>query len=190
MVLVFIEGGPFANQAFDSDVLLNHPAFDVSEYRWTSRTIRGTVDPTKVAQVWQHVSIPETTPVAEPGPVQTAAENPHATASSEAVHEAAVAVSSPSPEVASGTSESAAPDADYTGAPVEVGDDGDLPDGEELFLRRRRLKLTVKEVSDGTGLATSKISAIEKGTGKRVKPGEVRTLHDFLASREGGGGPR
>jgi len=79
---------------------------------------------------------------------------------------------------------------DYTGPAVEVGDEGDLPDGEQLFLRRKRLKITVQEAADATGLATSKISAIEKGTGKRIRPGEVQTLHDYLTGREAGGPPR
>jgi hypothetical protein len=215
-MLIFIQGGPeiFANKAFEEDIV-NHPEFVAhkDDYRWTPRTITSTVDPTKVAQVWEHVSVAsDSAPSAGVSPVPTAAEQPNATASDsttqEAQMETATAVSSPPTVAASSTSGSSDEDSretvvthgdfgdgvpreiyadtgepvpqDYTGPAVEVGDDGDLLDGEQLFLLRRRRKLTVKEVADATGLATSKISAIEKGTGKRIRPGEVRTLQDYL----------
>jgi hypothetical protein len=194
MVLVYIDGGPpdFAGKAFDSDVLLNHPAFVAiqGDYSWTAETKASQRDPSLVAQVWRHRNAS--------APIPTAAEDTNSLANVDTV------TSEPSPPFAGAASStsaspaealasspaaqaemvSAPPAGDYTGAPIEVGDDSDLPDGDTLFLRRRKLKLSVQQVADGTGLARSKVDSIEKGTGKRVKPGEVRAVADFLASLE------
>lgn len=195
-MLIFIEGGPepYANQAFESDVLLNSDHFKtvMDQYRWTPRTIKGTLDPSKVAQVWQHVSVPqEQTPAVSPVP--TAAEDPHATASDdttqEAVHpldpDAAESATSGSPDGETATS--APPETSYTGPAVlvEPSDAGDLPDGEQLFLRRKRLKLTVQEVADAVGLARSRVDAIEKGTAKRGNvAADVHAVDQYLTGRE------
>ncbi len=83
----------------------------------------------------------------------------------------AVAYSGPRPE-------------DYTGEPVQVaeGDDGDLPSGEQLFLARKRLKLTVQQVADEVGLKRSRVDAIEKGTAVRGDvAGDLRKVHEFLS---------
>jgi hypothetical protein len=72
---------------------------------------------------------------------------------------------------------------DYTGEPVQTdGDTGDLPSGEQLFLTRRKLKLTVQHVADQTGLKRSRVDAIEKGEAKRGDvAGDLRKVHEFLS---------
>jgi hypothetical protein len=213
-MLVYIEGGPeiFANKVFHAaegspeEDILHHPEYIArqNEYRWTPRTITSSKDASLVAQVWQHISVPEG---GGPGtsPVPTAAENPNATASDSTTREvdteATTVVSSPPVAAAvavsptSASSDEDSPETgDHVGETPTVEDATGLLDGEQLFLLRKRQKLTVKEVSDATGLATSKISAIEKGTGKRIKPAEVRALQDYLSPQsaqpetaEGGG---
>ena len=208
-MLVFIEGGPepFVNKAYESDVLLEHPGFiaTLQDYRATNRTITSAVDPTKVAQVWAHVSALEP----QPSPIPTAAEDPNSTASAETtretvttmapveeVPEAAQLASSPPAVAESATSASSDVETDMSpsaeAVPATVAEDaGDLPDGEQLFLRRRKLKLTVQEVADAIGLARSRVDAIEKGTAKRGDvAADVRVVHEFLTGREGGGSPR
>jgi hypothetical protein len=211
-MLIYIEGGPeaFANKAFESDVLLDHPEFCriMHDYRWTERTIRGTLNPELVAQVWRHVSVSTEQPAPGASPVPTAAEDSHAMASDATTREVETVVHSaqiresveakrqPSvieqmdqdhPELMAQARQEVA---DHTGETPTVEDASDLPDGEQLFLSRKRMKITVKEAAEGTGLATSKITAIENGTGKRTKPGEIRTYADYLTKREDGGSPR
>ncbi len=72
--------------------------------------------------------------------------------------------------------------ADYTGEPVQTeGDSGDLPSGEQLFLARKRRKLTVQQVADEVGLKRSRVDAIEKGEAKRGDvAGDLRKVHEFL----------
>jgi hypothetical protein len=67
---------------------------------------------------------------------------------------------------------------------ASVAQMGDLPDGADLERRRKALKLSVGALAERTGLAHSKIGSIEKGTGKRVKPEEVRVLADAIAQLE------
>ncbi len=225
-MLIFIEGGPepFANKAFESEVLLEHPQFNTDEYRWTSRVIQSKLYPEKSAQVWRHISVPDDQPAPGNSPIPTATENPNSTASdatTREVVETTPVVSSPVPmprRVESATSGSPAPETasslnglaaaqlvreaqasvaldgethvvseDYSGAPVAIDaeDEGDLPDGEQLFLRRKRLKMTVQEVADAVGLKRSRVDAIEKGTAVRGNvAGDLRTVHEFLTARE------
>lgn len=186
-MLIYVEGGPeiFAGKVFESELLLDHPEFKTDQYRYTSRTIPSSRFPGKVAQVWRHVSFSDPDPVLTGiSPVPSAVDDSHAMASQAMTTEIAVEAT----PVTSSPAETGLNGADYTGAPVEVGDDGELPNGDQLYIRRKKLKISVQVASEATGLATSKIAAIEKGTGKRIKPGEVRALHDFLTAREGGGG--
>lgn len=81
-------------------------------------------------------------------------------------------------------------------APVSgevVASTGELPSGESLLELRKSLKLSRGDVVDRCGLAHSKIASIEAGTGKRVKPEEIRLLSDTLnafAAERGGAGAR
>lgn len=118
-----------------------------------------------------------------------------------AFHEAAAAVqeyeqTQTAPTAASATTDTATSD---NAAPVLsetlVVSSSDLPTGDELLERRKALKLSVGAVVEAAGhqLAHSKIGAIEKGVGKRVKPEEVRILADTIARLEaerGGAGAR
>jgi hypothetical protein len=166
-------------------VLTEHPAYieRQNEYRWTSRTIRSAKNPNLVAQVWRHVSLPEegTAPAEAVSPVPTAAEDPHAMASDATTQEMATEPEVATSTVGKGHVEGWVAARSQDGETPTVEDATGLLDGEQLFLLRRRAKLTVKEVSEATGLATSKISAIEKGTGKRIKSAEVRALQDYLS---------
>jgi hypothetical protein len=234
-MLVFIEGGPemFANQAFDTSDLLDHPLFDLKDYRWTSRVIHSKLYPEKSAQVWRHVSVPdEEEPTQTVSPIQSATENSHSLASDattkevnedgplpmrgETAPERAARISTeyalsqstlvqgahtvePAPVVYDGPHPDqldshavaySGPRPDYTGEPVQTeGDTGDLPDGEALFLARKRLKMTVQQVADEVKLKRSRVDAIEKGTAVRGDvAGDLRKIHEFL-SRSLNAGP-
>lgn len=191
-MLIFIEGGPemFANKAFESDVLLNHPEFTaiMHDYRWTERTIRSTVNPDLVAQVWRHHTVAAEQPAVGTSPVPSAADDSHSTASDATTRE----VDTEEPVVHSRqiveSVRAKQADAEADTETPEVVDGEVLPDGEQLFLRRKRLKLTVQEVADAVDLNRSRVDAIEKGTAKRGNvTADVRAVHDYLTLREGGG---
>lgn len=54
----------------------------------------------------------------------------------------------------------------------------------DLLARRETLKAARALVAERAGLASSKVAAIENGTGKRIKPEEVTALEDTLAALE------
>ncbi len=215
-MLVYIQGGPemFANKAFDTATLLDHPMFELSQYRWTSRTIDSKKFPGKSAQIWRHITVEDEEETPGTSPIPTAAEDKNSLASDATTREAGDDTPLPmksetAPERASRVStervlaqstfatgqlvreaeasvaldgETHAVDEDYTGEPVQTdGDTGDLPSGEQLFLARRKLKLTVQHVADQTGLKRSRVDAIEKGEAKRGDVAtDVRKVHEFL----------
>ncbi len=191
--------------------LLQHPEFvqHLQEYRWTNRTIRSKNYPDKVAQVWRHVSVEEDEIKYPVQPIPSAAENKNSLASDATVREAGddsplPMKSETAPERAARVSTEhalnqsplvrgartvqpapqEAPDGvDYTGEAVQTeNDEGDLPSGEQLFLARKRKKMTVQQVADEVGLKRSRVDAIEKGEAKRGDvAGDLRKVYEFLS---------
>ncbi len=228
-MLVFIEGGPemFANQAFETADLLNHPVFKdhLKDYRWTNRTITSKIYPEKSAQVWRHVSVEDEGNAPGISPIPSPAEDKNSLASdavtreageveplpmkseiaperaarlsteqvlaqsalvqgARAVEPAPVVYEAPHPDqLDSHAVAFSGPRPDYAGEPVQTdGDTGDLPSGEQLFLARKRAKLTVQQVADEVGLKRSRVDAIEKGTAVRGDvAGDLRKVHEFLS---------
>lgn len=202
MTLVKFRGGPLADYVYDTKTLLGDEAINlpIIEYKWTSEKVRSEKTGA-VAQIWIHhtllngqveqpdlavaaalaVSVP--TPASPPpvpvpaAAVQSAAGVPVAQAGAVATLEAPAPVQ----EVTE-----AAPD-------VEAGHVG-IPTGginyENLLERRKGMKFSREQASAATGLAISKIIAIENNSGKRVKDDERRTLAEWVAAQEAGASAR
>lgn len=194
MGLIFFEGGPLDQHAYDTAVLLGEDALTlpVLEYLWTSE--KKTSERTGlVAQVWRHKSIIGDARTSTVSPAAVAA-----LASQEYEQEtAAAAAPAPAPPqpppvaapaavtgVAGPTDETRV-DVQSTAPAASVEDSGDVS-MDNLTERRKALKLSVKQVSESTGLAASKIINIEKGTGTRVKDEEKRALAAFIGQCEKG----
>lgn len=58
------------------------------------------------------------------------------------------------------------------------------PARDDLLSRREALKASRALVAERANLAASKVTAIENGTGKRIKPEEVTALETALAAME------
>jgi hypothetical protein len=200
--VIYFEGGPNDGQAYKTADLLGHQALTIPivDYVWTSETKTSEKTGT-VAQIWRYKGLTEhqndpVVPVPAPvaTPVSTVTEEP-------------VVVTEPVEAVAT-TSHVDAPAADAVlgdagvvvpepvAEPVSAGSVvtsvesmAGLPTGEELQQRRKALKVSVGVVGDKAGLAHSKVSSIEKGTGKRVKDEEIlAVLHavEALEAERGG----
>jgi predicted transcriptional regulator len=59
---------------------------------------------------------------------------------------------------------------------------GIMPSWREFYHRRKRLNLSMQDVTNCTGISKSTISRLEKG--KEVFYGTVKTLNDFYISNE------
>lgn len=199
MGLIYFEGGPLDGSAYETKTLLGLEAINlpVLEYVWTSETKVSERTGAK-AQVWRHQdqingAHPVNPPV--PQPVPTGAALQEAQSAVQAYANEASSTSVPTAgvlteqeldagvEFADTNSSATAPTAPQGGQTTPS--DG-LPSGDSLFARRKALKLSVGAVVDACNgaLAHSKIGSIEKGTGKRVKPEEVRLYAETLARLE------
>jgi hypothetical protein len=197
--LVFFRGGPLDQYVYKTETLLGQEGMQlpILDYLWTPEKI--TSEKTQqVAQVWVHKSISGI--VQEPDKAAAAAvavEAPTQPAPPQ-VPAAATGVVTPLPVPAQRGAEPA-PAAAQTGATVSSSaeayelvtgavqtlerSDGPVS-GVDLQARRKAMKLSVAAVSEQCGLAQSKIMAIEKGIGKRVKDEEIQTLADTIARLE------
>lgn len=198
---VKFEGGPLDQYVYATEVLLGDKGLQlpVFEYLWTSEKV--TSDKTgAVAQVWKHRSLVTGVPD-RPDPATVAAlatSGPRGATTTAAPSQPAAAAPTPpvapTPQPAAPAASVEAPEADNV-SPITVVPNGEdvgvngasAPgaDGPSLIDRRKALRLSRKDVADATGLAISKIIAIETDTGKRVKPEERFTLVEFIATREG-----
>jgi hypothetical protein len=202
--VIYFEGGPNDGQAYKTADLLGHQALTIPivDYVWTSETKTSEKTGT-VAQIWRYKGLTEhqNDPVsAAPAPLPAPVATPVSTLTEEPV----VITGSAEPIAAANHVDAPAADAllgesdvisDPNGPQVEVGQ-GDvpqpqraLPTGEELQQRRKALKVSVGVVGDKAQLAHSKVSSIEKGTGKRIKDEEIlAVLHavEALEAERGG----
>lgn len=188
--LIYFQGGPLDGHAYETATLLGQESLSlpVNQYVWTSEK-KKSERTGMVAQVWKHQDL-------VPG-AETTQSNGHA-----AVAPPGSPAQQPVTEVGSATAtqvegpagpgtnvqEVAGTTPSDSSSPVPVGaqtaSSGDLPTGDELFARRKALKLSVGAVVERCSLAHSKIGAIEKGVGKRVKESEIREYAEILAQLE------
>jgi hypothetical protein len=186
--LILFEGGPLDGTAYETKSLLGTEALNipVMEYKWTSEK-RTSEKTGSVAQVWKHFSLVGET--ASGQPEQPAVVAPQVSEQIEELREVELQSVSMESGDAAGPGTSFAElvqdsGTDTVSQEASVAQTGDLPDGADLERRRKALKLSVGALAERTGLAHSKIGSIEKGTGKRVKPEEVRVLADAIAQLE------
>jgi hypothetical protein len=198
--VIYFEGGPNDGQAYKTADLLGHQALTIPivDYVWTSETKTSEKTGT-VAQIWRYKGLTEhqndpVVPVPAPvaTPVSTVTEEPVVITGPADAVTAINHVDAPAADALLGESDVIS---DPNGPQVEVGQ-GDvpqpqraLPTGEELQQRRKALKVSVGVVGDKAQLAHSKVSSIEKGTGKRIKDEEIlAVLHavEALEAERGG----
>lgn len=190
--LIYFEGGPLDSRVYEIETILSPEGLGVpaTSYNWTSE--KKTSEKTgAVAQIWRYVDQPTSVaapaqptavapvapapPVVQPVDLDAASANGNASAPAASVQED----DSPAPAAVNGAAVSGA-----MASSAVPADDGPLPDGNALLEKRKALRLSRAQVSASSGLAQSKIGAIETGGGKRVKDSEIRQLAATLASFE------
>lgn len=196
MGLVFFEGGPLDQHAYETGVLLGEEALNlpILEYLWTSE--KKTSEKTGLtAQVWRHKSIIGDSPMSTVSPAAVEALASQEYASTVAASPAPPVAPAPAPQpqqpAAAAMTGVAGPDDVTANVPTEqpiaaAAEATEAASTDGLTERRKALKLSVKQVSEATGLAASKIINIEKGTGTRVKDEEKQTLASYIAQCERG----
>jgi hypothetical protein len=182
--LIYFEGGELDGRAYETKDLLGKESLNlpILDYKWTAE--KRTSEKTQAtAQVWKHVSVLDgstAAPAAAPEPVQDIEPAPvdEDVAFDTDVPEQPVVERVPEDgdqiEEAAEILENAAPAS--TGA---------IPPGSELLERRKALKASRADVSERSGLAQSKIDAIENDKpAKRITDDERRKLADTIAQLE------
>jgi len=204
MGLIYFEGGPLDGTAYETKTLLGLESLNlpVIEYVWTSE--KKTSEATgAVAALWRHRDL-----IDNPTPQPMAATLPQGQNVTEAERVAEVQVQEPVVGLVIETAVEqpvvqAAQEVLDGGQFDELGNDvapdvqpaqpqpaaaapstGELPSGEQLLERRKALKASRADVSARSGLAQSKIGAIETGGGKRIKDEEIRVLADTITALE------
>lgn len=198
MGLVLFRGGPLDGKAYETRDLLGAPSLNLPEitrYKWTSEKM--TSERTgATAQVWKytepHGSNGSSAPVAPsapaaggavPAPVETVDTAPRVPGGAEPWQPGSASPDEDSPVQPTESEPDVRPEPGDEEGPV---DSGDIPSGEDLRRRREALKpkCSRAEASERSGLAQSKIFAIESNSGKRVTDEERRTLAQTIAQLE------
>lgn len=194
--IIFFEGGPNDGQTYFTKDLLGHKSLTIpiTDYVWTSET-KTSEKTGAVAQIWRYKGLvdapaPAPAPVPMPAPVatpvSTVTEEPAVVVGPAEAVAAVSHVDSPAAEGVAGGDAPAAASEPVSGGSVatSVESMAGFPSGEELMQRRKAMKLSVGAVGDKAGLAHSKVASIENGTGKRIKPEEIRALVDAVVALE------
>jgi hypothetical protein len=175
--LIFFQGGPYDNTAYETEALLGTAALNmpaITEYHWTSEK-QTSANTGAVATIWRHDSLVRQTRAT----VATIAAVP-ASLNGSASPDDATRVDVPT------TAPTAASEA-LSAAPAPPPSNGDVPpglDGPTLLARRKALRLSRAQVSEQSGLAQSKIVGIENENAKRIKLAERELLAATLTSAE------